>query len=501
MEITPGMFILKVVTLDNLRPFDLNPRKVRNPLYDEIKESIRQRGLEQQLQITQRPGEKFFIITNGGNTRLSILNELWLETHDKKFWEFSCLYKEWEAKNIDEGNLQFLLSHLIENDMHGSLTYIERALGVRDVSSLYSSVYGPLSLNKMSQFLRSEGYPVSPSEISKMEAMIHLLLPHIPEALYGGLSRNTVEQLLRLRSNTSKYWESYCQKISADEERQLPSFDDIFAMALLPFNTQVAGFHVEHIQDELTGLVSQALGVDYNTVALVTDAQAQKRSSILGELPVPELPAVSEQRAVGVPQNKVRKENAHDLVDETDEDNSKTENETDEDPPFQVQDDSSSGTIGHQNATVNELCDVAVPSSVVDDSAVFMSGHEAISGSGNDLWHIDPLMDTPDALASLIDQTAWELAEICGLEHLLIPAEPGQFTVASLPDDLPNERRVYWQLLAFIAGQQPGSAAIWRQMLLGSKEAAAGVSDEAVIKLVQLIRFIRRFYEKCQGGA
>ena len=30
----------RLITLDQLRPFDLNPRIIRNPFYDEIKESI-----------------------------------------------------------------------------------------------------------------------------------------------------------------------------------------------------------------------------------------------------------------------------------------------------------------------------------------------------------------------------------------------------------------------------------------------------------------------------
>ncbi len=34
-----------VVTLDQLRSYEHNPRKTRNPLYDEIKASIKARGL------------------------------------------------------------------------------------------------------------------------------------------------------------------------------------------------------------------------------------------------------------------------------------------------------------------------------------------------------------------------------------------------------------------------------------------------------------------------
>lgn len=87
--------MLMPVALDQLRAFDLNPRITRNPNYDEIKESIRYRGLEHPPQITQRPGDSFYIIANGGNTRLAILNDLWLETHDKKFWSITCHFRKW----------------------------------------------------------------------------------------------------------------------------------------------------------------------------------------------------------------------------------------------------------------------------------------------------------------------------------------------------------------------------------------------------------------------
>lgn len=36
-----------VVTLEQLRPYEHNPRFIRNPLYEELKASIRDRGLDQ----------------------------------------------------------------------------------------------------------------------------------------------------------------------------------------------------------------------------------------------------------------------------------------------------------------------------------------------------------------------------------------------------------------------------------------------------------------------
>ena len=42
-----------VVTLDQLRPYDHDPRKKRNPAYEEIKASIRERGLDAAPAITR----------------------------------------------------------------------------------------------------------------------------------------------------------------------------------------------------------------------------------------------------------------------------------------------------------------------------------------------------------------------------------------------------------------------------------------------------------------
>jgi ParB family protein of integrating conjugative element (PFGI_1 class) len=58
----------------------------RNPAYEDIKASIRERGLDAPPAITRRPGEPHYIIRNGGNTRLAILRELWSETKDERFF-------------------------------------------------------------------------------------------------------------------------------------------------------------------------------------------------------------------------------------------------------------------------------------------------------------------------------------------------------------------------------------------------------------------------------
>src|SRR5690606_29234340 len=82
-----------VVEVDRIQPYDHNPRRERNPQYDEIKESVRaQGGLNNPLTITRRPGDTYYIVESGGNTRLQILKELWQGTNDLRFHKVHCLF-------------------------------------------------------------------------------------------------------------------------------------------------------------------------------------------------------------------------------------------------------------------------------------------------------------------------------------------------------------------------------------------------------------------------
>ncbi|HAV1239892.1 TPA: hypothetical protein JGU28_004701, partial [Salmonella enterica] len=238
-----------------------------------------------------------------------------------------------------------------------------------------------------------------------------------------------------------------------------------------------------HIQDELTGLVSQTLKIDYNTVALVTDAKAHKRSVLLGTDPVPELPEVSEQRSVEV---KYRdKAGAARLHEQEEDDEPKATPENESDMVEYDQDEAGDENIlaetkpGHSAEKTHDTPAMAAAESFLNS---------------------DPLFNTPESLASLIDQTAWELATNAGLEHLVSSTESGMFDIASPTGELSNEGKIYWQLLSFLAGKLQGSAVIWRQMLTGSAATPAGFNEETLTKIFQLILYVRCLYEKQHQG-
>lgn len=408
---------------------------------------------------------------------------MWLETHDKKHWNITCLFRPWTSESLAQGNLDCLLGHLVENEMSGSLTFNERALAIQNIIHIYKDVNNENSQRDLVQILNKNGYIVSQAQLSVMSSTIEFLLPHIPDLLYGGLSRKNIIRLLTLRTNTERFWDKHCETLTQQEEEQLPRFDDIFAMALISFNEPAADFSLEHIQDELTGMVSQTLNIGYNTLALVTDARAQKRSVLLGTDPVPELPEVSEQRSVEL---KYRDKSGSARLHEQEGDDkpdAAPENKSgmagcDQDEPG----DENTLTETEQQHSADKTYDIPA-----------MAATEPFLNS-------EPLFNTPESLASLIDQTAWELAGNVGLELLISSTESGMFDIASPAGELSNKGKIYWQLLTFLAGKLQGSAVIWRQILTGSAATPAGFNEETQTKFFQLILCIRRLYEKQYQG-
>jgi hypothetical protein len=52
-----------VLRITDIQPFDKNPRQAANPLFDTIKASIRQRGMDAPLTVTRRPGATHYVVT------------------------------------------------------------------------------------------------------------------------------------------------------------------------------------------------------------------------------------------------------------------------------------------------------------------------------------------------------------------------------------------------------------------------------------------------------
>ncbi len=268
-----------IVTLDELFPYELNPRITRNPRYEEIKASIRERGLDAPPSITRRPGADHYIIRNGGNTRLAILRELWLETKDERLFRIYCLFRPWSER----GEIIALTGHLAEGELHGGLTFIERALGIEKARELYEQEVGkPLSQSELARRLSADGYPIQQSHISRMRDTVRYLLPAIPSVLYKGLGRHQVERLAVLRKAAELHWQK-----SADGKLQTTDFETLFHDVLVQFDAQPEAFSVTRVRDELIGQMADILGADYNVLDLEIDGAEHRQRAVTTPPPTP----------------------------------------------------------------------------------------------------------------------------------------------------------------------------------------------------------------------
>lgn len=269
-----------VLTLDETLPWDTNPRTTRNPKYDELKESIRHRGLDTPPPVTRRPGEDKFRIRNGGNTRLAILNELYRETGDDKYFRFHTLFRPWDALR---GEIISLTGHLAENDLQGQLLFIERAIGVDKARQLYEADAGEkVSLRELSRLLKSDGYPVSASHLSRMQDTIRYLLPAVPGLLYSGLGIDRISKVLALRKTSRQCWEQHSKGLE-----QPLDFDQLFQDVLAQFEGEADEFLLQRFQDELIHQIKGPLGLGYEAVLLeITQNQDQlRRSTSVADMP------------------------------------------------------------------------------------------------------------------------------------------------------------------------------------------------------------------------
>ncbi|PVZ36873.1 ParB family protein [Pseudomonas sp. CC120222-01a] len=259
-----------VVSLEQLRPYELNPRVVRNPLYDQIKASIRERGLDQPPAITRRPNEPHFIIRNGGNTRLSILGELWQETRDERFFRIHCLFRPWQSES------HALLGHLAESDLHGQLTFIERALAVAKLQDMFQVPGTPLSQRELSTRLSQGGYPISQSHISRMFDTLEHLLPVIPQVLYAGLGKPAIGRLINLRRRAETIWN---QHLGDPQHFALLWFEVLSA-----FDSEKPELDSSELQDELIARMAVFLKQTPRLLALEMH-QDPRRSSPPADMP------------------------------------------------------------------------------------------------------------------------------------------------------------------------------------------------------------------------
>ena len=248
-----------MMPLSDLQPYEHNPRHGFNAEYQRIKSSIRAQGLDQPLVVTQRPGERHYVPLVGGNTRLKILQELYQETRDERFGTVNCVYRPWTEES------QVLLAHLRENELRGSLIFIDKALAVMDLKAILESEspHRTLTLRGLAKIMTQRGLGINHTVISKMVYAVERLLPLIPEALNAGLGRPQVEKLQALENAFLELW--YRHALGPESECA-----EIFAALCQRYDSP--DWNLELLRTALENEVAEATDTSLHSVRLQLDA-------------------------------------------------------------------------------------------------------------------------------------------------------------------------------------------------------------------------------------
>jgi len=511
-----------VLTLDELRPNPDNPRTSRNPRYDDIKASVRARGLDTVPKVTRDPaGEAVYIFSDGGNTRYQILTELWQETGEDRFYRLHCLFKPWP------GRLQCVIGHLAENEVRGDLSFIEKALGIQKARAIYEEqMEKKVSLRELSSLLTEQGLPVHYSTISRMDDVAKYLYPWMPVLLESGIGAPQLRILLALRQNAEQVWQQYTMSVAPAMEQ---TFMDVFGACCQKFDSPEL-WSGEMFRDELIGDLLRALphpALNYDRWLLELNPAERSRRKTLGDsAPLPELPAGKPASAPAdvraVPSGRPADVPPVLAVVPAGERPGVTDCETHPHP-------AEAGQKAGQGATKKAACASAPRTELQpdlyggapvlsgddpeDDIAEMLTGESVPSASTDPqddavpalaavglepvhhLWHIPALHDDIEHLQAMAFRLAFELAEYQGSEASVQPDSSsaraaGYRLASSVP--LPAVGQLLQDLVH--PGGSPFSLTDW---LTGTAApgSAPGLDDVHAVKCLRLIRVLRRLRE------
>lgn len=532
---TPVSEMPLVLTLDEVNPNPDNPRTTRNPKYDDIKASIRVRGLDTVPKVTRDPErpELGYFFSDGGNTRYAILSELWHETGEERFYRFSCVFKPWP------GRLSCVIGHLAENEVRGDLSFIEKAFGIRQARALYEAELGKaVSLRELSTLLTAQGYPVHNSSISRMEDAVQYLYPYMPHLLETGLGRPQILQLLAMRSHAETTWQKHC----ITQEPKKP-FDTVFGDVCSHFDSP-EDYSLDMFRDELIGALINALPhplLNYDRWLLELDPKEQNRRKHLGEPEqalTPELsgkgntvelaPALQQEDTGGPTTPEVQGEGSslvldsalHESTGDADDELQNAQEEETPTPQTERRVETQPDLYGAPSVLSGDVETVLDGEHTTVNEAPLPGAHESTALHSNtgtqpvapvaevpfaevglepvsSIWGISALQDDIEHLQVITFRLAFELAEVAGCEAE-IKADKADLLAAgyALTADRPSR---FTALLLTLAGNNPdgASSSSLNEALIGSENAADWplLDDAHAVKLMRLIRVLRRLRE------
>jgi len=256
------------LSIDEIHPYENNPRRAANAKFDDIKESIRTSGLRSPLTVTRRFGEAHFIVEAGGNTRLRALRELWAETRDPRFHKLVVLLRPWRSES------HVLTSHLIENEQRGEMTFWDKACGIVALKArLEAEQDRSLSLRPLEDALHALGLSVNTATLA-LQFFATERLRTLGEAVTGlcGLDVKTIQP----RLNALKRYAQARTSITEDE-LYARVFEPVFGR-FAQQDTQRAPFSVAAVCEACEVALAQHLEEPVERLRAVLKPAAARRA-------------------------------------------------------------------------------------------------------------------------------------------------------------------------------------------------------------------------------
>ena len=275
------------VKVDEIDFFDKNPRKHRdNESYAQIKASIRASGVQHPVHITQRPNSDRYVLAQGGNTRLSIVKELWAETGDIRFASIPCIYLEY----TNETDIQ--IAHLIENEQRQEMCFWDKAQAYSEIREIFQTSAGKeISQRQIVTVFATHGLSVSQGLLSLLFFANDKLQPLGKVAQYLSKSK-TIE--------ISKYYNDL-KKRCKDNGKSEQDYEDWFVIALRDFaqySESVTELDAERLIEYLNLSFSDYF--DIQTADLFEDETELPENTLLGNLNTLQTPDTVVESGVAV---------------------------------------------------------------------------------------------------------------------------------------------------------------------------------------------------------
>jgi ParB family protein of integrating conjugative element (PFGI_1 class) len=155
--------LVQSVPVMEIECYEKNPRLDPNERADEIKQSIRISGLDSIFQVTKIPGRTLWVVAKGANTRLKIVQELWLETQDPRFERIQVQIVPWR------GHAAAIADHVKENTLRADMSYWDKAKACLSIQQELLHEGGKLlNVSELTKVLNNEyGFIVDRANLSR----------------------------------------------------------------------------------------------------------------------------------------------------------------------------------------------------------------------------------------------------------------------------------------------------------------------------------------------